>query len=149
MSFRIPELDNIEVRADRDRRPVLVLSSNSEKNLPDAFLRRCIYYNIPFPDKARLAEIIQARLGGFKDGVSPLLDSALDLFLEIRRQNLRKLPSTAELLNWLQTLVQRGAALDRPVRASAEPLRGSLSTLAKTREDADELADFIKRTAGA
>src|SRR5262245_52754184 len=48
--FRVPELNNARIEANEDRRPVLVLTSNSEKNLPEAFLRRCVYYNIPFPE---------------------------------------------------------------------------------------------------
>ena len=149
MSFRVPELGNVEIRADRDRRPVLVVTSNSEKNLPDAFLRRCVYYNIPQAGKERLLAIIHGRLDSFKDGSSALLDSAIDLFLEIRQQNLRKPPSTAELLNWLQVLVERRAALDKPVLASPDALRGSLSTLAKVREDAEEIAQFVRERLGS
>jgi len=144
MSFRIPELANAEVRADRALRPILVLTSNSEKNLPDAFLRRCIFFNIPSPDRARLAEIVRSRLPALADGASPLLDSGLDFFLALRQQSLRKPPSTAELINWLQIMVQHGAARDKPVAASREALERSLSALAKTREDAEELAGFAK-----
>ncbi len=149
MSFRVPELGNVEIRADRDHRPVLVVTSNSEKNLPDAFLRRCVYYNIPSPGKERLVAIIQGRLDGFKDGSSVLLDSAIDLFLEIRKQNLRKPPSTAELLNWLHVLVEGGAAQDQSVVASPAALRASLSTLAKVREDADEIMEFVRGRLGS
>src|SRR5205085_1382510 len=51
MYFRIPELGDALIKADETMRPVLILTSNSEKNLPDAFLRRCIYYYLPFPDR--------------------------------------------------------------------------------------------------
>jgi MoxR-like ATPase len=63
MAFRIPELGNPLVRADPEIAPVLVLTSNSERHLPDAFLRRCAYYHIPFPDDERLERIVEARLG--------------------------------------------------------------------------------------
>ena len=59
--FHIPELGNVKIEATENMSPILVLSSNSEKPLPDAFLRRCIYYNIPFPDETRLTKIIEAR----------------------------------------------------------------------------------------
>lgn len=140
MSFRIPEAGNAELKAATALRPVLVLTSNSERNLPDAFLRRCIFYNIPFPDRTRLAQIINARLPAFRDGASPLLDSALDLFIELREAGLRKPPSTAELINWLQTLLQFGAAPGKPLKASGDALRRSASTVGKTQDDAAELA---------
>lgn len=140
MSFRIPEIGNAEVKAASAMRPVLVLTSNSERNLPDAFLRRCVFYNIPFPSSARLAEIIRARLPALQAGAAPLLlDSALELFLDLRKAGLRKPPSTAEFINWLQALVNFGAALDKPLKASPEALRRSASTLAKTQDDTTEL----------
>jgi MoxR-like ATPase len=138
LSFRIPELRNVELTADLALRPVLVLTSNSEKNLPDAFLRRCVFYNIPFPDPGRLVAIVASRLPTFRDGARPLLDSAIELFLDVRK-NLRRPPSTAELINWLQALREYGAVPEKPVAASPEALRKSASTLAKTREDVDEL----------
>jgi MoxR-like ATPase len=144
MSFRVPEAGNAEVSAAAALRPVLVLTSNSERNLPDAFLRRCIFYNIPFPDRERLAQILQTRLPLLRDGASALLDSALDLFLELRLSGLRKPPSTAELINWLQALAGFGAARDKPLRASPEALRRSASTLAKTQDDAAEVASRLE-----
>jgi MoxR-like ATPase len=122
MSFRIPELGNVEVTASRAMRPILVLTSNSEKNLPDAFLRRCIFFNIPFPDRGRLADIVQSRLPAFRDGTRALLDTSIDFFLELRKQNLRKPASTAELINWLQIMVAHGARPDRPLKASPDAL---------------------------
>lgn len=142
LSFRIPELRNAEVAADLALRPVLVLTSNSERNLPDAFLRRCVFYNIPFPDEARLAAIIVSRLPEFRDGARPLLDSSIDLFMEVRRR-LRRPPSTAELINFIQVLRQNGAAPDKPVMLSPQAVRKSASTLAKTREDVDELERLL------
>jgi MoxR-like ATPase len=148
MSFRIPELRNAEVKAAREMRPVLVLTSNSEKNLPDAFLRRCVFYNIPFPGKPRLVEIVQARLDAFADGSNPLLDSALELFLSVRSQLTRKPPSTAELINWLQALKAHGARSDRKVEDDPKILRATLAALAKTKEDAEELDRLVKARVG-
>jgi MoxR-like ATPase len=141
MSFRIPELRNVEVRADKAMRPILVLTSNSEKNLPDAFLRRCVFYNIPFPSRDRLIKIVQTRLAAFQAGESPLLKSALDLFVDVRASGVRK-PSTAELLNWLQAIDASGVKQDAKV--TAETAERTLSTLAKTVTDTEELRRLVK-----
>jgi MoxR-like ATPase len=165
LSFRIPELGNIEVQADAALRPILVLTSNSEKNLPDAFLRRCVFYNIPFPKTGRLIEIVRARTAAFKSDsipptgpagstraeeptktASPLLKTAVALFEEIRSSGLRKPPSTAELLNWVQALIAKGAVVTRPIEALGEKALMSTScVLAKTRDDAEALERFLKK----
>ncbi len=141
MSFRIPELRNVEVRADRAMRPILVLTSNSEKNLPDAFLRRCVFYNIPFPSRDRLIKIVQTRLAAYRAGETPLLKSALDLFVDVRASGVRK-PSTAELLNWLQAIEASGSKQDAKV--TADTAERTLSTLAKTVTDTEELRRLVK-----
>lgn len=147
LRFYIPEL-NDDVEADPKLRPVLVLTSNSEQNLPDAFLRRCIYYHIPLPERTRLAEIVRSRLPDISppQESSLLLDSALDFFQEVRGLELRKPPSTAELLNWLQTLQKYGIPQNSKVTEAPDPLRKSLSTLAKTQEDSNTLATWVDAT---
>lgn len=147
LRFRIPEL-NREVEADPDLRPVLVLTSNSEQNLPDAFLRRCIYYHIPLPDRARLADIVRRRIPGINPAQenSLLLDSGLDFFQKVRSLDLRKPPSTAELLNWLQTLEGYGVKPEMQVKHARDLLLKSLSTLAKTQEDRKNLTDWVEKT---
>jgi MoxR-like ATPase len=125
--FRIPELSNETVKADKDMRPVLVLTSNSEKNLPEAFLRRCVFYYIPFPERkpkpqeglpsgtseapprrVYLEDVVRRRLGAAlpDDG---LLQLALDLLDSLRDPTLGllKTPSTGELLAWMLDLSQR------------------------------------------
>jgi MoxR-like ATPase len=87
LQFNIPELDlQKDIQADPELRPILILTSNSEQNLPDAFLRRCIYYHIPLPGQTRLADIIRSRLPGVAVTTENtlLLDSALDFFQEVR-----------------------------------------------------------------
>lgn len=148
MAFRIPEVAGREVGAPREMRPVLVLTSNSERNLPDAFLRRCVFFNIPFPSPERLAEIVHARLPALAQGASPLLDSALQFFIEFRKQGLRKPPSTAELINWLQIMVHAGANAGKPLKASRDALAKSLGALAKTDDDTEALAGFVKSQLG-
>ena len=97
--FRIPELGNHKVEVNPELRPIVIITSNSEKDLPDAFLRRCIYYNIPFPDPERLADIVANRLSNINNSDRFLAD-ALDLFYQLRKpeSRLRKKPATAELL---------------------------------------------------
>jgi MoxR-like ATPase len=147
LRFRIPELNDV-VEADPKLRPVLIITSNSEQNLPDAFLRRCIYYHIPLPDRTRLTDIVRKRLPGISHihESSLLLDSGLDFFYEVQKLGLRKPPSTAELLNWLQTLEGYKVEPTMKVIDAPEPLRKSLSTLAKTQEDLANLTAWVEAT---
>jgi MoxR-like ATPase len=141
MFFRIPELGNALVAADPSLQPILVITSNSEKNLPDAFLRRCVYYHIPFPDRERLASIVAARLDHPNLKRGPFLDEALDLLSLLRdpATGLRKRPATAELLGWLSAL--RGLAPDdeNPLASDPELAERTLGALVKAAED-QELA---------
>ncbi|MDX2031336.1 MAG: MoxR family ATPase [Blastocatellia bacterium] len=143
--FRVPELGNEPIRANEALRPVLILTSNSEKNLPDAFLRRCTYYNIPFPPRERLIEIVQSRVAGLENSESPLLRDALDLFFRLRAPaaGLRKLPATAELIGWLTSLREMGAASDAPL--AADLARKSLSALVKSADDQNAAAQVLDR----
>ena len=146
MAFTIPELGNARVKADPGRRPVLVLSSNSEKALPDPFLRRCIYYHIPFPNRAQLREIVTSRLGAMAQP-GGLLDDALSLFHQLRRATgLRKRPATAELLGWIATLQelfeQSGT---NPLRGAGEEIQRTLPCLVKTVEDLPVARDEVQR----
>jgi len=136
MSFRIPELGGAEVAADKDYAPVLVFTSNSERDLPEAFLRRCVYYDIPFPAPERLADIARARLAEAL-GDDAFLGDALDLFGRLRHSDagLRKKPATAELLNWIAA-VRRLAPQDaNPLRAKPATARTAISALIKTEDD--------------
>ncbi len=136
MQFNIVEAENRLLKAPRDRRPILILTSNSEKHLPDAFLRRCVYYDIPFPSRDRLKEIAAKRIETYKIG-SPLLDDATDLFTRLRAptRGMRKPPGTAELLNWLHVLRQSGIDVSATLHDHEATLRLSLSTLSKNKED--------------
>jgi len=133
--FRIPELGNVEIKTADNMQPILVLTSNSEKPLPDAFLRRCIYYDIPFPEPARLKKIVEARLGTFVKQSSDFLVDALDLFDKLRDGGLRKPPSTAELLNWLMVLRDMYKDADNPIVAHPKSVSRTLSSLVKMQAD--------------
>jgi MoxR-like ATPase len=136
MYFKIAELGNVTIAAEESLRPVLILTSNSEKNLPDAFLRRCVYYNIPFPDKERLIDIINARVGRLKHG-DPLLTDAVDLFSQLREPNsgLIKKPATAELLGWLTFLSETVPDGNDSLRRHRTLLLSSLGVLVKNSQD--------------
>lgn len=141
--FRIPELGNVKIKATENRSPILVLTSNSEKSLPEAFLRRCIYYNIPFPDETRLTSIIEARLGTFVN--SDFLNQALNVFLRLRGdRGLRKKPSTAELLNWLMVLRDMYPNVDNPIAAHPDSMLDTLSSLVKMAEDQEIAQRIVK-----
>jgi MoxR-like ATPase len=99
MAFTVRET-GLTHKASKAYQPITIITSNSEKNLPDAFLRRCIYYHIDFPDKKRLKTIVENHLGRL-----PFIDGALDHFLSIRKEKgLQKPPATAECLTWLSLL---------------------------------------------
>jgi MoxR-like ATPase len=142
--FRIPELGDLQLRAREGLRPVVVITSNSEKDLPDAFLRRCVYHHLAFPDPERLREIVARQLQGWPCGSVAMAD-AIDLFYRLRepRSGLRKKPATAELLGWLLTLPHVLGGDGGPIslaesgglRGQEQSLRRSFSSLIKTADD--------------
>ncbi|HKI02125.1 MAG TPA: MoxR family ATPase [Thermoanaerobaculia bacterium] len=146
MYFRVPELGNAELRAEPAMQPVVVITSNSEKDLPDAFLRRCVYYHLPFPDRERLTGIVERRLGALGKGGSELLADVMDLFFLLRdpASNLRKQPSTAELLGWLIALRQHGEEAN-PLAADPGLALRTLSSLVKTHEDQERTEQVVSR----
>ncbi len=144
MYFRVPELGNVPIGADGDMQPIVIMTSNSEKALPDAFLRRCIYYDVPFPSDEMLRQIVASRLRDSLKPDSPLLEDAIGFFWMVREPQhaLRKPPATAELLNWVQSMVDRGADPDKPVRDDDLLVSASTVTLFKTKAD-QELAKIL------
>ncbi len=104
------ELDRMEFYVHETRelvrarhRPIILITSNNEKELPDAFLRRCFFHYIRFPDKETMEKIVRVHFPGLK---SALLREALTAFFEVRETpGLRKKPSTSELLDWIKLLV--------------------------------------------
>jgi MoxR-like ATPase len=135
MYFKVQELGNRELRADDEMRPVLIMTSNSEKHLPDAFLRRCVYHHIAFPRKEQLARIVAARLGQFTEG-GRFLGEALNFFERVRRlEGISKKPATAELLGWLYYLTERGALTDDTLAKHGDEVKASLGVLVKDTND--------------
>lgn len=120
-------------------RPFMVLTSNSEKNLPDAFLRRCIFYHIPFPGPDKLAEIVRTNIV-LQPAYAAVLDNLIEHFVQLRESGLRKKPATDELVKWIDILQRRGIdpeQLDAPAMRSA--VLATFPVLVKNREDLERL----------
>jgi len=108
MSFYIPET-NETIKAVF--RPVVIITSNAEKELPDAFLRRCVFHYIEFPDPPLMEQIVKVHYPNMQDG---LLREAMKTFYMMRNiEDLRKKPSTSELIDWLHCLMVGGIPVDR------------------------------------
>jgi MoxR-like ATPase len=118
------ELDRMEFYVYETRllvkarhRPIIVITSNNEKELPDAFLRRCFFHYIRFPDEATLQRIVEVHYPGLK---KELLAEALGAFFQVRETpGLKKKPSTSELLDWIKLLVAED--IDPQVLRSQDP----------------------------
>jgi len=111
MEFYIPETK--ETRKAKHR-PIVIITSNAEKELPDAFLRRCVFHYIEFPDKTQMEEIIRVHFDNLDDR---LVKQALAAFYWLRElRGIEKKPSTSELVDWLRALVAGGIDPDRITR---------------------------------
>jgi len=125
MSFDVYETGE---RIEAKERPVVVITSNNEKELPDAFLRRCFFHYIKFPDADTMREIIDVH---FPDIQKNLVTKAMEIFFELREvPGLKKKPSTSELLDWLKLLLVEDMPLDilqdRDPTKAIPPLHGAL-----------------------
>jgi MoxR-like ATPase len=144
--FSIKELPGFSVQQEEAMPIVVIITSNNEKGLPDAFLRRCVFHHIHFPDKQALQHIVKVSLG--LEGVD--LSPAVDLFLEIRKTNLAKLPATSELIDWIACLHANGLLNHTLANwQGAEPgyrnrLVGTLGIIAKTKTDFETLKKKIE-----
>jgi MoxR-like ATPase len=146
MEFHVYETGET-VRAER--RPIVLITSNNEKELPDAFLRRCFFHYIRFPDPDTMARIVEVHYPGIKHR---LVEEALKIFFEVREvPGLRKKPSTSELLDWLKLLLSEDIGpeqlRERDTRKLIPPLHGALL---KNEQDVSlfEKLAFIARREG-
>ena len=134
MRFKIDETGR-EVAAKE--RPVVIITSNNEKELPDAFLRRCVFHYIQFPDRELMIQIVKVHHPDVTDRV---LDHALETFFGLRATpKLRKKPSTSELIDWICALKKAGVDLSRV--GGGIPFLG---TLLKTESDIELLQKRAK-----
>ncbi len=114
-------------------RPIVIITSNNEKELPDAFLRRCFFHYIRFPDMETMRKIVEVHHPGIKDA---LLTTALTQFYEIRdQQGLKKKPSTSEVLDWLRLLLAEDLTADDLRRDGASLLPRLHGALLKNEQD--------------
>lgn len=146
LAFEVPEVPGDKpFRWDckKNLPPIIVITSNSEKNLPDAFLRRVVYHHIQFPDTTKLLEILQAKkLTGLKKDDTEIL---VNHFLGIRERNLSKDPATAELIAWANLLPKIGFPIHKLedtaklTDTERKLLYNSYGVLAKNQEDLKKL----------
>jgi len=125
MSFDVYETHETITAAER---PIVVITSNNEKELPDAFLRRCFFHYIKFPDRETMQAIVDVHFPGIQ---KILVSNAMDVFYEVRDvPGLKKKPSTSELLDWLKLLLNEDMPLEvlqnRDPHKAIPPLHGAL-----------------------
>jgi MoxR-like ATPase len=146
-AFRIREQENYEIQMgqQQDTQIVVVMTSNSEKNLPDAFLRRCVFYHIPFPKPELLLKIAESQLGSQTKYTASALKELIAVFGQIRAESVRKAPATAELIGWLRMLELQDY-LEKDKAAQKQLMLQNLSVLVKTKEDLDAVRAFIKES---
>jgi MoxR-like ATPase len=141
MSFTVKEVKDIDgtkqdltINADARYRPVVIITSNSERDLPDAFLRRCVFYHIPTPDEEQLRAIVAGRLRPGPEFTQQMRDRAVKHFLELcALPGLEKPPATAELLVWMRVLELEN--LDVTDGTRREDLKRTYVTLGKNDRD--------------
>ncbi|AUM14671.1 AAA family ATPase [Ketobacter alkanivorans] len=110
------------------KRPIVIITSNNEKELPDAFLRRCFFHYIDFPDKATMQRIVEVHFPGIKQS---LVKEAMEVFFDVRKvPGLKKKPSTSELIDWLKLLladeIPEDVLRNRDSKSAIPPLYGAL-----------------------
>ena len=147
------ELDRMEFHVYETRqtikakhRPLIIITSNNEKDLPDAFLRRCFFHYINFPDRATLQAIVDVHYRGIREDV---LSAALDTFFSLRdAPGLKKKPSTSEFLDWLHLLLIDGVPAESVKRTNGE-LPVMAGALLKNEQDLTLLQRLAAMTRGA
>ncbi|SEM78070.1 MoxR-like ATPase [Palleronia salina] len=145
MEFHVYETGET-VRARQ--RPIVIITSNNEKELPDAFLRRCFFHYIRFPDMETMKKIVEVHHPGIK---SQLLTAALTQFYELReQQGLKKKPSTSEVLDWLKLLLAEDLSAEDLKRDGAAALPRLHGALLKNEQDVHlfERLAFMARRQG-
>jgi MoxR-like ATPase len=132
--FHVPEAARTVSRGEAPP-PLLVITSNSERRLPEPFLRRCVFHHIELTDDL-LRRAVKARTeSDFPDLAEDVVQAAIARFLELRGREVRKKPATAELLVWLSVLAARGDVNVEDIRDCRLPDLPALTTLIKDRDD--------------
>ena len=136
MEFFIPETEQT-ISAERKIRPIVFITSNSERRLPEPFLRRCVYHHIRFDDTI-VEKAVQARKNEFGNLNDDFLKMAVQRFLALRERGLRKQPATGELLVWLRVLAMAVGTYPERLYDDLSKLP-YLGTLLKDHQDIEEL----------
>lgn len=149
--FFVRELDNERIAVDNNnpQRLLVIMTSNSEKNLPEAFLRRCVFYHIPTPYGPRLREILKAHLtlptgAAAQKQLNDYLDELTQTFEDLRQRAIRKPPATAELVAVLRLLAFTDKEFYTKSPDAKKLFRENLALLIKTKEDAASVREFLE-----
>lgn len=135
-TFDVPERGVTVRRREGAPPPVIVITSNSERRLPEPFLRRCVFHHIEFTEEL-VRRAVEARSGDFPDLPAAVREAAIQRFLEIRGREIRKKPATAELLVWLTVLSAQGGVTEDDL---VQRRLGELPALSALIKDRDDLA---------
>ncbi|PSR11592.1 MAG: MoxR family ATPase [Bacteroidetes bacterium] len=143
--FSVKEQDGAEITKAKDAKIVVIMTSNSDKNLPDAFLRRSAFYHIKFPEGEHLKQIVAANLGqNVTEHTQEAYDRLFEFFHQVRGKAVRKKPATAELIAWLRLLGDDGYLTQPDAAIRRQLVEQNLSFLVKTREDLEAIDELIK-----
>jgi MoxR-like ATPase len=143
--FAIRELPGFSAQKADGANIVVILTSNSEKNLPDAFLRRCAFFHIEFPKGQLLRDIVELHLGKISEQTKNSYDLLFNFFEDAREKSVRKAPATAELIAWLRILGLKGFHTATSAQRR-ELLERNLSFLIKTKDDLDAVKELLAKT---
>ena len=124
-------------------RPIVIITSNNEKELPDAFLRRCLFHYIRFPDEETMKQIVDVHFPGIQE---QLVSNALKVFFKIRNvHGLKKKPSTSEVIDWLKLLLMEGMEAEAIGALNIEEdIPPHLGALLKTEQDVEIIEELKK-----
>lgn len=148
LEFTVSEVGKSYSTSDSNR-PIIIMTSNSEKNLPEAFLRRVIYYHIPFPDAATLLMILQSKIDGYDTEQLKKIISHFEFIRHNRNFKLKKNPATAELIFWTMLLqktnldIKQLSEVKKMSRPDRQQLMMTYSVLAKNKEDLENLRVYL------
>lgn len=156
LEFRIRELQHrlVAVPDEASRppgapslRPIVLITSNAERDLPEPFLRRCVYFHIPDPDRDKLRRILRSRVfpGDGGGALPPFYEGLLDFYVDHRDHGtaLAYQPGTSELLDWTRALKRQAVADQADLAANAGALARTLSAVAKHRDDLQALVQRL------
>ncbi len=146
-AFEITELGGAAIAAPTAMLPIVIITSNAERALPDAFLRRCVYHNMSFPDAQTLERIVYARVSSIKSPAR-IVDNAIAIVTRLRAASLRKPPGTAELLAFVLALRAKGFGPDTVLTQELDWMPTALTTLVKNPEDLEAAWRELTRANG-